>query len=164
MNKQELLSMKIEERVKAINEMLLEEGVTKVEDVANKIGVSSSFLGKLLTQDGLYCYSRAYKQYVPRERKDSKVTFEKNEVIKYLQENYHAIKRLIDRELKTESDNVLVLSSKVVQFSSEYVVRNTKVTKTVNDEFTKLCEEKFSFLKLQDLLAQAMLEFTEKYG
>lgn len=163
MNKQELLSMKEEERVKVINEMLLEKGVTKVEDVANKIGISASNLGKIMTQEGLYCCSRSFKQYVPRERNDFNVTLDKNEVVKYLQENYHAIKKLIDRELKTESDKVLVLSPKVVQSSSEYVVRNTKVGKSVNEQFTKLCEEKFSYLKMQDLLAQAMLEFTEKY-
>lgn len=164
MNKHELLSMSEEERVKAINEMLLEKDVTKVEDVAIKIGISPSTLGKLMTQEGQYSYSRSFKQYVPREGKNSNVTQDKNEVVKYLQENYQLIKRLLDRESKTDTDNVLVLSPKVVQSSSEYVVRNTKVGKSVNEQFTKLCEEKFSYLKMQDLLAQAMVEFTEKYG
>lgn len=159
MNKQELLSMSEDERVMVINDMLKEDSVTKVEDVANRIGMSSSSLGKLMTE-GSYCYSRAFKQYVLRESK--KVTMDKNEIVKYIQENYQTIKRLVEKETKNEN-NVLVLSQEVVQVNSEYVIRNTKVPKNVNDQFTKLCEEKYQYLKLQDILGQAMWEFIEKY-
>ncbi|WP_419957977.1 hypothetical protein [Psychrobacillus psychrotolerans] len=160
MNQQELMTMSEVERVEFINQMLREPSIKRLAEVASKIGMSSSSLGKKMTE-GAYTYSRSLKQYILRD--DNEGTLNKEEVMKFLQENYGLLKALIEREQKIDSMTVLSLSPEVVKTKGDYIVKNTKIPSEINDQFSRLCEEKFSYLKLQDLLSQALWEFVIKY-
>lgn len=161
MNQQEFLKMEEEERVSFVNQMLIETNAAKLADISMKVGMSASTFSKKMSE-GAFVYSRSMKQYVPKYSKDTcdnSVTTE--EVISFLKAHFQTLKGVIDQR-KNNEEQVLVLSQEIIG-KGEHVVKNIRIPKHVNDRFAKLCEDKFSYLKLQDIHAQALCDFIVRY-
>lgn len=161
MNTQQFLKMNEEDRVNLVNKMLCEENVNTISHVAAEIGLSSASLSKKITEDGKYVYSRRMKQYIPRSGEPGHL--KKDDAIHFILGNLEQLKKMVEREKELKTSSMLVLSPEVVGKSDEYIVRNTKIPSSISEEFMKLSEDKFSFLRLQDLYAQALWDFVMKY-
>ncbi|SFQ61908.1 hypothetical protein SAMN05421670_3008 [Psychrobacillus psychrotolerans] len=158
MKQQEFLKMEEEERVSFINQLLVDTNASKLADISKEVGMSPSSFSKKMSE-GAYMYSRSMKQYVPKGKSNNSVSTE--EVINFIKENFQDLKGLIERGKNIEED-VLVLSPEVI-VKGDNIVKNIRIPKYVNDQFAKLCEDKFSYLKLQDIQAQALWDFVKRF-
>lgn len=94
-----------------------------------------------------------------RVSKEKKIT--KKEDTKYL-ELEQRIKALEDLVLHSNTivSTNFVMDSRVTK---DVLTRSIKVNKQIMNDFTELCETKLSMYSKQDLISQALLEFTIKY-
>lgn len=158
MKQQEFLKMNEEERVSFINQMLVETNASKLADISMRVGMTPSTFSKKMSE-GDYRYSRSMKQYIRKDRNDISMSTE--EVISFFKENFQSLKEVIERG-KTNEEEVFVLSPEVIE-KGDYTVKNIRIPKFVNEQFSKLCEDKFSYLRLQDIQAQALWDFVKRF-
>lgn len=158
MKQQEFLKMDEEERVSFINQLLVDKNPSKLASISIEVGMNPSTFSKKMSE-GSYMYSRSMKQYVPKGKSNNSVSTE--EVINFFKENFQNLKELIEQGKNSEEQG-LVLSQEVIG-KGGHVVKNIRIPKYVNERFAKLCEEKFSYLKLQDIHAQALWDFIQRY-
>ena len=94
-----------------------------------------------------------------RVNEEKKIT--KKEDTKYI-ELEQRIKALEDLVLhsNTTVNNNFIMDSRV---SKDVLTRSIKVDKQIIRDFTNLCETKLAMYSKQDLISQALLEFTDKY-
>ena len=83
------------------------------------------------------------------------------EELLFLKTNLDILKKLTS---SCEEGQFLVLDKQIYDPNARFVNKNIKVNQQVYEQFTKLCDSKFRHLKIQDLIAQALLDFIYKYS
>lgn len=150
------------ERAEWINKRLLESNCRLV-DIATEIGIPSSSLSKLMISEG-YEFSRKLKQYMVKEeptlsRKGNQPV--KEMIFDYLSLNAEDLIEMID----FHKNKVLVISPAVYQVKSkDYVNKSFKINGEIYHKFQALLSEKYPHYRIQDAVAQALLDFTNRYN
>lgn len=83
-----------------------------------------------------------------------------NEDLTYLLEHIDILKKLIT----TYEENVFILHPRIYSKDNTYSIKSIKVNDQVYNQFTQMWEDRFSYLKLQDLLSQCIIEFVERHA
>ncbi|WP_431808733.1 hypothetical protein [Lysinibacillus sphaericus] len=146
-----------EEQVSLVNQRLI-EGSGRIADVATEIGVPASSLSNLLTKAG-YAYSRKLKQYVIKADKERQVEEEPTKLLEYLIKNEDILRRVIE----DYKGATLVLNPIVYKPNVEQVTKSFKLNIEVYNEFHQLLANKYPHYRIQDAIAQALLDFVENY-
>jgi hypothetical protein len=83
------------------------------------------------------------------------------EELLFLKKHLDVLKKLTSNY---EKSSFLALDKQIYAPNARFVNKNIKVNQQVYEQFTKLCDSKFRHLKIQDLIAQALLDFIYKYS
>ncbi|MDE0582031.1 hypothetical protein ON064_03095 [Planococcus sp. A6] len=157
MNEIKFRKLSSEEQVLWVNQRLQDTG-NKVEEVAKEISISSSSLSSLMKEGGCR-YSRAKKQYVSIEVSQQSKKANQEEFLNYLVENAGIIHKIIDES----SSKQLVFDSSIYQTDDTFTSKTVKIKTNTLDEFQTLLKDKYPQFRFQDMLTQAIIDFTKKY-
>lgn len=149
-------------RSKKINKML---ETMQLPDIAKSLDMPSSTFSSEM-QKGDYVYIKRDKKYFKYLRDEHNVqgelkTSDYNKELLFIKENYDIIKNIISNQ---DKNTTLVLDKKIYDAKAKYVNKNIKVNDSIYQEFTSMCESQFRHLKIQDLIAQAFVDFNAKYS
>ncbi|EST52221.1 hypothetical protein T458_26895 [Brevibacillus panacihumi W25] len=81
------------------------------------------------------------------------------EELRFLCENIDVLKRLINSEHRPP----LTLDKQIYSNDASFSNKSIKMNEEVYKKFTKHCNEQYPQFRLQDLIAQSLLDFIEKY-
>lgn len=165
MNKDRFFTMDVDKRAEEINKMLVNsdlKGVAKALDIPY-----SSFTKEMQKNDYVYIarlnqYFRFIrdKELLGTMKPSDKATTGFQEELTFIKENMETLKRLIST---VDESPTLVLDKEIYNSKAKYVNKNLKLNEAIYEKFSKLCENQFPHLKIQDLIAQGLLEFIHKY-
>jgi hypothetical protein len=160
MNTKEFLEMDYDTRVKKVNELLKKYDDDSLRKVSEFLGLSYSTFCKEMSK-GDYVYIKRANQYFKFLREDSpqKQPLDYNKELEFLRNNIEHLAILINGNKNCE----LRLDSRIYTSDSSLVNKNLKINNAIYIEFINLCEKEFNYLKIQDLISQALVEFTYKY-
>lgn len=155
MNNEKFLSASIEEQVAYINEQLQHK---TFDQIAEEIGISKSKISSVMA-DEKYIYIKSIKRYC-KYLMDTEETYELNQPINddtfiFLEENLQHLKKMIENCSNKNVD----LDKRIYDRDSTFSNRNIKINDVIYSEFIQLCEQQYSYLKVQDLVSQALVEF-----
>ncbi|WP_342545431.1 hypothetical protein [Lysinibacillus sp. FSL K6-4013] len=165
MNKDRFFTMDVDKRVEEINKMLVN---SDLKGVAEALGIAYSSFTKSM-QSGDYTYIARENQYFKfiRDKEllgtvkpSTKATTGFQEELTFIKENIETLKRLIST---IDESPTLVLDKEIYNSKARYVNKNLKLNEAIYEKFSKLCENQFPHLKVQDLIAQALLSFTNDF-
>lgn len=158
LNKDEFYSMEPDVRVNHINKMLLNRSLN---EVAKEIGIPSSSFSKEMT-NGDYVYIKRENQYYKfvRDLKDVQSSITNNDTTLYLNQNIKTIKEIVSL---FQHHTPLILDEKIYSKQSTYTTKSLKMNSLVYSEFVEFCENNYPLYRLQDLVAQALLDFIQRY-
>ncbi|GCL74586.1 hypothetical protein PN4B1_45410 [Paenibacillus naphthalenovorans] len=78
--------------------------------------------------------------------------------LNFLRENLDKLKKL------TENNKLpLILDQRIYSKTSQFFVKSIKMNEDIYGMFTQYCDENYPHFRLQDLIAQSLLDFIEKY-
>lgn len=89
-----------------------------------------------------------------------KGTEDYTEELAFLKENLEMLKKLV---ANSEENKMLILDKAIYDTKAKFVNKNLKVNEAIYEKFSKLCESQFPHLKIQDIIAQSLLDFINKY-
>jgi hypothetical protein len=162
LKKEEFLATDPDLRVKTINKML---ETTPLNDIAKKLDIPySTFLSEMTKGD--YVYIKRDKKYFKFIRNENSLieqtrNSDYSEELSFLKKHLDVLKKLVSSH---ENAQPMVLDKQVYDVKAKFVNKNIKVNASIYQQFTELCENKFRHLKIQDLIAQALLDFINKYS
>lgn len=161
MNKDNFATLNSKQRVKIVNNLLQKEG-NDLRKVANIIGIKYSTFTKLMQEDDYVYIKRLgmYCKFVQDERLIVGDTASDSDEIAYIKENFAIIQSLIE----SRKGNIdFILDKRIYHSSSKTVTKNFRISDDIYKLFAKTCDEQFPHLKLQDIIAQLLLAFTDQY-
>lgn len=161
MNKESFFTMQHDKRAEEVNKLLQS---LSLEDVAKKVGVNySTFTKEMQAGDYVFikrdnCYYKFLRDsFSTHSRKISSVD---SEELNFLKEHLNTLRDLVENR----SDiSTLILNPKIYSKNSQFSVKSIKMNEDIYAAFTQYCGEKFPHFRLQDLIAQSLLDFIEKY-
>ncbi|MEC1722831.1 hypothetical protein [Schinkia azotoformans] len=165
MNKDRFFTMDVDKRAEEINKMLVN---SDLKGVAEALGLAYSTFTKSM-QTGDYTYIARENQYFKfiRDKEllgtmkpSDKATTGFQEELTFLKENLETLKSLVST---VNESPTLVLDKDIYNTKAKYVNKNLKLNENIYEKFSKLCENQFPHLKIQDLIAESLLEFINKY-
>lgn len=165
MNKDRFFTMDVDKRADEINKMLIN---SDLKGVAEKLGIAySSFTKEMQKSDFVFiARENQYfkfirdKELLGTVKPSDKATTGFQEELTFIKENIEALKRLIST---LDESPTLVLDKEIYNSKAKYVNKNLKLNEAIYEKFSKLCENQFPHLKVQDLIAQSLLEFINTY-
>src|SRR5690606_3012072 len=133
-----------------------------LNEVAKEIGIPSSSFSKEMT-NGDYVYIKRENQYYKfvRDLKDLQSSVTDNDTMLYLNQNIETIKKVISL---FQHHTPLILDEKIYSKQLSYTTKSLKMNDNVYSEFTDFFKSNYPTYRLQDLIAQALLDFIQKYG
>ena len=81
------------------------------------------------------------------------------DVLQYLKDNFDQLKQMLNSEKRPP----LVLDQRIYSKNAVFVNKSIKMNEEIYERFTEFCNENFPQFRLQDLIAQSLLDFIEKY-
>lgn len=160
MNREQFYNTAPHKRVEFINEMLKN---SSLKDVAKKIGVPESTFSKEMTR-GDYVYIKRDNQYYRfiRDKDMVKQNVDQyQDVITFIEQNIETLRVIINDYESFRK--VLILDEQVYSNQAEYTNKSIKMNGKVYKEFVEFCKEKYPYLMIQDLVAQSLLDFINRY-
>lgn len=163
MNKDKFFTMTPEERVKEINALLQKYDL---KQIAKMIGIPYSTFTKVMRIGGDFFYHQSDKQYYQfiRSEKGLQKTGrveQSNEVeLNFIKENLDHLKALLRLY---QENTLLLLDEQIYSKKANFVTKSIKMNLEIYEEFSQFCEEHYRHLKMQDLIAQSLLDFMKKY-
>ncbi|WP_110114479.1 hypothetical protein [Bacillus sp. CGMCC 1.16541] len=161
MNREQFYNTVPEKRVILINEMLKN---SSIKEVATNIGVPESSFSKEMT-NGDYVYIKRDNQYYKFLRDpNSSITKESlpsADTIQFVEENLETLRDIITVFQKQQ--DMLVLDERVYNKSKKFVNKSIKMNHDVYEQFVQFCEKHYPYLTIQDLVAQSLLDFIDRY-
>lgn len=143
-------------------------------DVIEKLnnGMSLNALSKEIGKDrktlkryyeGLgYTYVTELRNFVKKKIEPSVTESNTNDdKYKDLEQRLKALEDIVMQMQSKSPKSDFELDSRVLK--NDIMIRSIKVSKNAMDAFTKVAENKLSMYSKQDLISQALLEFTDKY-
>lgn len=149
-----------DKRVVIINEMLKN---SSLKEVAKQIGVPESSFSKEMIR-GDYVYIKRDNQYYKFIRNENMISNNHQpyqDAINFIEQNIDELKALIRQ--REDIRNMLILDEQVYSKKAKYTNKSIKMNSEVYDKFGKFCAEKYPFLTIQDLVAQALIDFINRY-
>jgi len=165
MNKDSFFTMDVDKRAEEINKMLVN---SDLKGVAESLGIAYSSFTKEMQKNDFVFIARENqyfkfirdKELLGTAKPSDKATTDFQEELTFIKENMETLKRLISTLDKSPT---LVLDKEIYNSKAKYVNKNLKLNEAIYGEFSKLCENQFPYLKIQDLIAHSLLEFITKY-
>ncbi|MFK5707523.1 hypothetical protein [Lysinibacillus boronitolerans] len=165
MNKDKFFTMDVDKRVEEINKMLIN---SDLKGVAEALGLAySTFTKEMQKQDFVYiARENQYfkfirdKESLGNAKPSDKATIGFQEELTFIKENLETLKNLVST---VNEKPTLFLDKEIYNTKARYVNKNLKLNENIYDKFSKLCENQFPHLKVQDLIAQSLLEFINTY-
>ncbi len=90
-----------------------------------------------------------------------KGTEDYTEELAFLKENLEMLKKLV---ANSEENKMLILDKAIYDTKAKFVNKNLKSERSHLRKILKLCESQFPHLKIQDIIAQSLLDFINKYS
>ncbi|WP_339197701.1 hypothetical protein [Aeribacillus sp. FSL k6-2211] len=158
MDKDTFFTMTPEERVKKVNELLQKY---ELKEIADLIGIPYSTFTKEMRKDDYFYHQtdRKYYRFI-RDEKNIKGKYSDSEVLSFIQENFDTLKSLIQNY---KSSSFLLLDERVYRSNANFVNKSIKMNSEIYEEFSKFCEDNYPQYQLQHLVAQALIDFMNKY-
>lgn len=161
MNKETFFTMQHDKRAEEVNKLLQS---FSLEEVAEKIGVSYSTFTKEM-QAGDYVFIKRDNRYYKFLRDPYSIPTKKppvvdSEELNFLKENLEKLRKLVE---SNNDKSILQLDQRIYSKNSQFLVKSIKMNEDIYGTFTQYCDEKFPHFRLQDLIAQSLLDFIEKY-
>ncbi|RDU37284.1 hypothetical protein DRW41_05370 [Neobacillus piezotolerans] len=155
MDKEQLLTLAPSKRIEEVNRLLKNH---TLKEIATMYNFAYSTFTTEMRSDGKYHYSKKSKQYVAVALKEDNEEKEL-EIFDFIKENRHTLQRLIEM---ANSRNLL-LDERVYSKTATYENKSIKMNKQIYSEFAKFCDTNYPHLKVQDLVAQSLMDFMERY-
>lgn len=159
MDKETFFTITPSKRVEEVN-LLLQK--YELKEIANLIGVPQSTFSKVM-REGDYFYHQSDRIYYPFVRSENERLTEgkqeKTPELEFIKEHFDALKGLI----RKHQSKTLILDERVYNRHSKFVAKSIRMNNSIYEEFGKFCEEHYPHLKTQDMIAQSLLEFMERY-
>lgn len=160
MNKETIFTMSPTERVQEVNKLLQEHDL---KEISKLIGIPSSTFSKLM-REGDYLYHKADKQYYPfvrteEERLTSNQSNDSNGVA-FIQKHEDTLKKVIQH---FENKGILFLDKRIYNKNAKFSNKSIRMNNAIYEEFSSFCEEYYPHLKIQHVIAQALIDAITKY-
>ena len=164
MNKEVFFSMEKNKRAEAVNKLLIGRNQGEVAEI---IGLSQSVFSKEMMRDDFTYIARENKYFkFVRSQKDAVGLRNQNNSAEslemaFLRDNLEKLKQLLN---DCEEGLVLSLDKEIYSHDAVFVNKNIRINQAVYERFISHCSDRFPHLKIQDLVAQSLLEFVSKYS
>ncbi|MDQ0215366.1 hypothetical protein J2S13_001779 [Oikeobacillus pervagus] len=161
MNKDSFTTMSSKERVAIVNDLLSKDGFD-LQKVADTLKLNYSTFTKLMQEDDYVFIKRdnQYYKFIRDENQIISVTAPKDPELDYIKQNFLALKSLIEQ---SKNNNDFILDKRIFQ-SPKFATKNFRMSDELYKQFVKTCKEHFPQYKLQDIIAQLLFNFNEKYS
>lgn len=161
MKKDSFTTISSKERVAIVNDLLSKDGFD-LQKVADTLKMNYSTFTKLMQEDD-YVFIKRENQYYKFLRDENQITSVMDTVdpeLDYIKQNFSTLKSLVER---SKSNNDFILDKRIFHSTSKFATKNFRMADELYKQFVKTCEEQFPQYKLQDIIAQLLFDFTEKY-
>lgn len=159
MDKQKFLTMSPSERVQEVNNLLQDHDLKEISDL---IGIPSSSFSKIM-REGDYMYHKADKKYYPFVRsEEERLTKElsNNDEETFFNQHEDTLKKIIQQ---FENKGLLFLDERIYSRDATYSNKSIRMNNAIYEEFSSFCEEYYPHLKIQHVIAQALIDAKNKY-
>lgn len=162
MNKETFFTMPYEKRAEEVNKLLQS---SSLKEVAEKLGISYSTFTKEM-QAGDYVFiqrdNRYYKFIRDPNDKPSNTShnIEYSNELTFVRDNLDTLKKLIETNTNRPP---LILEKTIYSKNSSYSVKSIKMNDDIYSSFSKFCNDNYPHFRVQDLIAQSLLEFMNRY-
>lgn len=156
--------MEKNKRAEAVNKLLIGRNQS---EVAKLIGISQSIFSKEMMREDFTYIAREnkYFKFVRNQKDAAGLRNPHNSTdspeMAFLRDNLDRLKQLVDN---CEEDIALSLDKEIYSHDAVFVNKNIRINQAVYERFITHCSERFPHLKIQDLVAQSLLEFVTKYS
>lgn len=160
MNKDKFLTLDCQKRVEFVNDLLKNKGFD-LQQIAEHIGINYSTFTKLMTE-GDFVYIKRDGQYFRFIRDGytiSSIDNSADDLTAFLNENMDALKQIIE---KHKANDDFTIDKKI--FDSKLTTKTFRMPEDLYQQFVLTCEKEFPHLKIQDIIAQLLLNFTDTYS
>lgn len=158
MDKKNFLALDCKQRVEVVNDLL--KNNHDLQQVADKIGINYSTFTKVMQEDD-FVYIKRENQYYKFVRNENAISSANNfadDLTAFLNENKDILKKIIE---KHKDNNDFTIDKKI--FASKLSTKTFRMPEELYQHFVHTCEREFPYLKIQDIIAQLLLNFTDKY-
>lgn len=162
MNKDKFHTTNSKNRVAIVNELLKRDGFD-LQKVADALEMNYSTFTKLMQEDD-YVYIKRENQYYKFVRDESQVSSISDQTdseMDYIKKNFSPLKSLIER-YKHNGD--FIIDKRIFRSTSKISSKNFRMPDDLYQNFIATCENEFPHLKIQDIIAQLLLDFADKYS
>lgn len=162
MNKDKFHTANSKDRVAIVNALLKKEGFD-LQKVADALEMNYSTFTKLMQEDD-YVYIKRENQYYKFVRDENQIptiSTKTDSEIDYIMKNFSLLKSLIER-YKQNGD--FIIDKRIFRSTSKISSKNFRMSDDLYQNFIATCENEFPHLKIQDIIAQLLLDFTDKYS
>lgn len=158
MNREEFITLSPERKVEEVNKLLREH---TLKEVASLLGFKYSTFTTEMRNGGEFQFMKRNQQYVKtiviKEEDDN---WADNEVLTFVRQNKPTLQRLVEMY---QSNNLLLLDERIYSKNAKFENKSIKMNKDIYKEFSLFCDTHYNHLKIQDLIAKAIIDFMERY-
>jgi len=162
MNKDKFHTANSKNRVATVNDLLKKEGFD-LQKVADALEMNYSTFTKLMQEDD-YVYIKRENQYYKFVRDENQIptiSTQTDSEMDYFKKNFSLLKSLIERYKHNDDFNI---DKRIFRSTSKISSKNFRMPDDLYQNFVATCENEFPHLKIQDIIAQLLLDFTDKYS
>ncbi|WP_445489840.1 hypothetical protein [Niallia sp. 03133] len=156
MNKDQFITLSPTKKVEEVNNLLKSH---TLKEIASMLNFAYSTFTTDMRNNGEFQYNKKNKQYVKAVTLEE-ISGKDSDSLSFITENRQIFKRLIEMY---QSNNLLLLNERVYSKTATFENKSIKMNKDIYSDFSKFCDGNYPHLKLQDLIAQALLDFMEHY-
>lgn len=162
MNKDKFHTANSKDRVALVNDLLKKDGFD-LQKVADALEMNYSTFTKLMQEDD-YVYIKRENQYYKFVRDVNQIptlSTKTDSEMDYIKKNFSLLKSLMER-CKHNSD--FIIDKRIFRSTSKISSKNFRMPDDLYQNFVATCENEFPHLKIQDIIAQLLLDFADKYS
>jgi len=161
MDKQTFLTtMSSSKRVQEVNKLLQDHDLRSICDL---LEIPSSSFSKIMWE-GDYIYHKADKKYYPfvrsEEERLTKDLSKNNDEATFFKQHEDTLRKVIQH---FENKWLLILDDRIYSRDATYSNKSIRMNNAIYEEFSSFCEEYYPHLKIQHIIAQALIDAKNKY-
>lgn len=159
MNKENFLTLSSKQRVEYVNDLL--KNNHDLQQVADKIGINYSTFTKVMQEDDFVYIKREnqYYKFIRNPNAISAIDNTADDLTSFLDENIDILKQIIE---KYKANDDFTIDKKI--FASKLSTKTFRMSEDIYQEFVRTCEAEFKHLRIQDIIAQLLLNFSNNYS
>lgn len=157
MDKDQFITLTSEKRVEEVNRLLKSH---TLKEIATMLGFAYSTFTTEMRNSGEYQYSKKNKQYVKVATSEDNNGGVVSDSLSFIEENRQTLQQIIEMY---QSNSLLILDESVYSKTATYENKSIKMNKDIYSDFSKFCDTYYPHFKTQDLIAQSLLDFMERY-